>query len=272
MERFMKNSLVSVVITTKNEELVIEDLLRSIKKQTYSPIEIVIVDNSSTDKTLEVAKKYTKYVFKKGPERSSQRNYGAKKAKGKYLLFLDADMELSEKVIEECVRIVQDLGVGGVIIPEKSVGIGFWAEVKAFERSFYVGDDVTEAARFFDRSEFFRLSGFDENLTGTEDWDLSMRVQKNLGLARTKNFIYHNEEQLSLWKLMKKKYYYGKYTKLYLSKNKISSVSPQTIFFLRKAFYKNPQKLIAHPILTLAMICMLFLETIVGGFGYYKRK
>lgn len=268
----MKNPLVSVVITTKNEELVIEDLLRSIKKQSYSPIEIIIIDNSSTDKTREIAKKYTKYVFKKGPERSSQRNFGAKKAKGKYILFLDADMELSRGVIEECVRKVQNSDVGGVVIPEESVGIGFWAKVKAFERSFYVGDDTTEAARFFDRSEFLKLSGFDENITGTEDWDLSMRVQKNLGLARAKNFIYHNEEQLSLWKLMKKKYYYGKNTKIYLSKNKISSISPQTIFFLRKAFYKKPQKLIAHPILTLAMICMLFLETIAGGFGYYKKK
>jgi len=65
--------------------LVIEDLLKSIKKQSYSPIETIIVDNSSIDKTVEIAKKYTKYVFTKGPERSSQRNYGAKKAKGKYL-------------------------------------------------------------------------------------------------------------------------------------------------------------------------------------------
>lgn len=268
----MKNSLVTVVITTKNEELVIENLLKSIKKQSYSPIEIIIVDNSSIDKTREIAKKYTKYVFRKGPERSSQRNYGAKKAKGKYLLFLDADMELSRGVIKESVKKIQNSSVGGVIIPEESVGIGFWAKVKAFERSFYVGDDTTEAARFFDRSVFFKLSGFDENITGPEDWDFSMRVQKALGLARTESFIYHNEEKLSLWNLMKKKYYYGMNTRMYLSKNKISSVSPQTIFFLRKAFYRKPNMLIAHPVLTLGMVCMLFLETIAGGFGYYRRK
>lgn len=268
----MKNSLVSVIVTTKNEELVIENLLKSIKKQSYSSIEIIVVDNSSVDKTVEIAKKYTKHVFEKGPERSTQRNYGAKKAKGKYLLFLDADMELSTRVIEGCVGKIQSSGFGGVIIPEESVGIGFWANVKAFERSFYIGDDITEAARFFDRSAFLWLSGFDENITGPEDWDLSMRVQKALGLGRAKSLIYHNEEHLSLWKLMKKKYYYGKKASVYLSKNKISSLSPQTIFFLRKAFYKNPQKLIAHPILTFGMICMLLLETIAGGFGYYRRN
>jgi len=268
----MKNSLVTVVITTKNEELVIEDLLKSIKKQSYSPIETIIVDNSSIDKTVEIAKKYTKYVFTKGPERSSQRNYGAKKAKGKYLLFLDADMELLPGVIEECVKKVQNLGVGGIIIPEKSVGIGFWAKVKAFERSFYVGYDITDAARFFDKSVFLKLSGFDENITGPEDWDLSMRVQKKYGIATAESLIYHNEEQLSLWKLMKKKYYYGKKTRVYLSKNKISSVSPQTIFFLRKAFYKKTDKIIAHPFLSLAMIYMLSLELIAGALGYYGRK
>ena len=100
----MLKPLVSIIITSKNESEVIERLLKSVKKQTYKRIELIVVDNNSTDKTLKIAQKYTKHIFTKGPERSTQRNFGAKKAKGDYFMFLDADMELSPRVIEECIE------------------------------------------------------------------------------------------------------------------------------------------------------------------------
>ena len=84
------NSLVSVIITTKNEQAVIGRLLESIKMQSYPKIEVIVVDNKSADRTKQIAKKYTKLVYNAGPERSAQRNYGAKKAKGDFLFFLDA--------------------------------------------------------------------------------------------------------------------------------------------------------------------------------------
>lgn len=148
------NNLVSVIVSTKNEESVIENLLKSIRGQTYKYIEIIIVDNNSSDKTKNIAKKYTKSVFNKGPERSVQRNFGASKAKGQYLFFLDADMILTPNVIDECVNVAQKPLVGGVIVPEKSVGKGFWGKVKAFERSFYVEDESIEAARFLKEIPF----------------------------------------------------------------------------------------------------------------------
>ena len=62
----MKNNpLVSVIITTKNEQDVIGDILESIKKQTYQNSEIILVDNYSSDKTLKMAKEFTKKVFNK---------------------------------------------------------------------------------------------------------------------------------------------------------------------------------------------------------------
>ena len=96
--------LVSIIITTKNEEKNIGRCLKSIKKQACPNIEIIVVDNNSIDKTKQITKKYTKNVFNKGPERSAQRNFGAQKAKGKYLLFLDADMTLSPQLIKKAVH------------------------------------------------------------------------------------------------------------------------------------------------------------------------
>ena len=77
------DNLVSIIIPTLNEEASLEICLKSIKKQTYKNLETIVVDNFSKDRTPEIAKKYTKLVFKKGNERSAQRNFGAKKAKGK---------------------------------------------------------------------------------------------------------------------------------------------------------------------------------------------
>jgi glycosyltransferase involved in cell wall biosynthesis len=93
----MSYPLVSVIITTKNEERNIANCLKSINSQNLNSlsIEIIVVDNNSTDKTVEIVKSYCHVqLYNFGPERSAQRNYGVKKANGKYILYLDADMIL----------------------------------------------------------------------------------------------------------------------------------------------------------------------------------
>lgn len=265
-------SLVSVIITTKNEEDVIATLLQSIVEQSYKNIEILLIDNNSTDKTLEIAGKFPVQKYTYGPERSAQRNFGAGKAKGKFLLFLDADMELSLEVIKECVEAFdKGKNIGGVIVPEQSVACSFWESVKAFERSFYnlEGDNITDAARFFSKEAFKSVGGYDETITGPEDWDLPENIKKKgFQLIRIKAMIKHNERIPSLFSLMRKKYYYGLRSHRYLKKQKISTLSPKTVYFLRPVFYKNWRKLIAHPIMSTVMFYMLFMELIAGGLGF----
>lgn len=265
-------ALVSIIITTKNEADVIEALLKTIVKQTYSKIETLVVDNDSTDKTIETAKTYPVNIYKYGPERSAQRNYGAKKARGKYLLFLDADMRLTPKVIAECVRAAgQTKGIGSVVIPEQSIAFSFWEKVKAFERSFYneKGDSITDAARFFPKKVFLKAGGYDETITGPEDWDLPETIRE-LGYkdARISEKIFHKERATSLFTLFKKKFYYGLHAHKYLEKHSIPVVSPKTIYFLRPLFYKSWRRLLDHPSLALGMIVMLFTQTLGGGLGY----
>lgn len=74
--------LVSVIVPTYNSEKFIGACLESIKNQMYTNIELIVVDNNSTDKTKEIAWRYTDKVFNKGPERSAQRNFGAKNSIG----------------------------------------------------------------------------------------------------------------------------------------------------------------------------------------------
>lgn len=267
-----KKGLVSVIITTKNEDEVIENLLKSVVGQTYKNIEIVLIDNNSEDNTLNIAGRYKKVkVYQKSPERSAQRNFGAKKAKGDFLFFLDADMELSPRVIEDCVKKIYQDKAEGIVVPEESKWTNFWGEVKAYERSFYSekGDPITDAARFFSREIFYKVGGYDETITGPEDWDLPDRIrERGFKIGRSREKIYHHEHNISLRSLFRKKFYYGLNAHRYLKKHNIPLMGPKTIYFLRPLFYKNWKRLVVHPILLLAMVCMLFVETVGGGLGY----
>ncbi len=269
----MYRSIVSIIITSKNEEDVIENLLESTKKQSYPNVEIILVDNNSSDNTIKIARKYNQVkIYNFGPERSSQRNYGAKKSKGKYLLFLDADMQLSPNVVNECVeRIESDKKVGALEIPEISIASSFWEKVKAFERSFYneAGDPITDAARFYKKEVFEKANGYDETITGPEDWDLPETVrEKGFSILRISAPIYHRERITSLWSLARKKYYYALKANLYLKRHKIPLIGPKTIYFLRPVLYKQWKKFIEHPILGFSLIYMLFVELVAGGVGY----
>ncbi len=268
-----KGPLVSVVVTTKNEDDVIGRLIQSIKTQTFKNREIILVDNNSTDKTLDIARKMNVKVYTVGPERSTQRNFGAKVAKGKYLLILDADMELTPKVISECVHLAEsDKKIGEIVIPEQSLASNYWEKVKAFERSFYneKGDELTDAARFFRRDVFFKAGGYDETITGPEDWDLP-EIIRELGykVGRIKSRVYHYERIDSPFSVACKKFYYALRAYKYLGKHNIPMFGPKTVYFLRPVFYKNPKKIIMHPILSIGMFIMLSAQLLGGGLGYF---
>lgn len=269
----MKKHLISIIITTRNSAKTLTALLQSIKKQYYKEIEIIVVDNNSSDNTVEIAKSFTNKVFIEGPERSAQRNLGAKKSKGKYLFILDSDMVLKPAVVGECVEMLEEnKEIKALIIPEESFGNGFWAKTKALEREINQGEDYFEAARFFPKKIFWEVGGYDESLTGPEDWDLPQRVVKKYKVGRIKSKILHNEGSPTLLGLAKRKYYYGLSVHKYLKKQKLSPISVKTVYFIRPAFYRNWQKVLSHPLISLGMFLMLFVETLGGGLGYLAGR
>ena len=205
----MKNK-VSVIVPTRNSERTIRNCLHSVKNQSYKNIEIIVVDNNSTDNTKGISKLYADKVLNKGPERSYQRNFGASCSTGEYLFFIDSDMVLSKNVIKESLdKLVKD-NIKMVVVPEKSFGEGFWSQCKALERSFYVGVDWMEASRFIKKDTFNEFGGYDITNTGTEDYDLPQRIQAKYGInckSRIKPFIYHDEGKVELFKLLRKKHY-----------------------------------------------------------------
>jgi len=297
--------LVSIVITTKNEEKNIENCLKSVVQQNYpkEKIEVIVVDNSSTDKTKEISQKYTEKVFNKGPERSSQRNYGMlEKSTGEYLMFLDADMILSPFVISNCVKKLEDDSLVGLYIKEIVLGKNYFSKVRRFERGFYDGT-VVDGIRFLRKDIFEKVGGFDEDLYAAEDWDLDKRVRehgqievlesgenlidKNWGLfgfikdrgvnpSEYGNVIFHNEAEFNLKKYISKKGYYSKNFDKYIKKwgKDDGDIKKQFGFWYRYCgiFLENGKwkRLIGRIDLALGMY---FLRFMVGlSFIFRKRE
>jgi len=277
----MKNNSpkVSVVFACYNESERVTAICESIKNQTYKNIQIVpVVDAKTTDNSFEIAKKYSEDAIMGGLERSENRNMGIEKSDGEYILMLDCDMVLTEDVVKDCVDIIKkDKEIMTVVVPEKSIGTTFWSKCKAFERNFYfleANPDI-EAARFFKKSAILEVGGYDDNITGPEDWDLPDRInQKHPETGRTKAHIIHDEGNVSLKKLIQKKYYYALKTHVYLDKdsNNGKIISAKTIYFLRPTFYRNWQRWFKNPIIGLGTLVMLTSEFIAGAFGFVKGK
>ncbi len=265
--------IVSVGITTKNEEKNIENCIQSLENQTWKDIELIVVDNFSEDKTAEIAARLGAKVYFKGNERSAQRNYGIKVATGKYLLYLDADMILNPDLIKECVAMLENDLADALYVPERIVGEGFWIEIRDFERSFYTGT-VIDAVRFLKRQLFLDVGGFDESLSGPEDWDFDRKVRLigRVGIVGVP--LYHNEGKFNAGRYLKKKGYYSASIQKYVSKWGASDIEVlrQTgaryrLFgvFVEKGKWK---KLFRHPILAIGMYLLRFRVAV----RFYRSK
>lgn len=115
----------TVVISAYNEERKIEDCLKSVKDVAD---EIVFIDNTSTDKTVEIAKKYTDKIFirKNNPMLNVNKNFGFSKATGDWILNLDSDERLTPELEKEIKVAIQNEKVDGYLIPRKNILFGKW--------------------------------------------------------------------------------------------------------------------------------------------------
>ncbi len=255
--------LVSIILSTFNNEATIGTGLSSLNNQIYSNFEIIVVDEYSQDKTFDIAKQYDAKVYQMEGERSNCRNFGIKKAQGGYVLVLDSDMTLEPSVLEECVDLAQK-GARAIVIREISEGEGFWSQVRALERSFYAGDVNLEAARFFEKKLILEIGGYDPRIVGAEDWDVQQKIiNSGISPERTKSYIIHHEGRLKFWRLIKKKVYYG------AAFNEFSTRYPKvfmkTIF--RTALFKSWRSLIRYPIRAIGVFCLKFCEGLALFWG-----
>ena len=260
-----KKLLVSIIVPTYNSANTIRTLLSSIQRQTYSNIEVIIVDNLSTDYTPEIARKYGAKVISHKSGRSEARNVGAAHANGSYLFFLDSDLELTPFIVEECIKVCETKQVDGVIIPEKSKGKTFWAKCRGLEKLTYVNDKHKMSILFMKQNVFDRLRGYDKNLVAAEDYDLNVRFYEACYKCITiKEFMYHHEAS-SLIDMLRKSYGYGKTIPNYVQKRPKNFI--EQFFPIRRSYICNSKIFLTNPIYIVGLAIMKTLQYMVAFLG-----
>jgi glycosyltransferase involved in cell wall biosynthesis len=257
-------ALVSVIIPTMNSSKTIGKCLESLLEQTYKNIEIFVIDKFSSDDTTKIASKFNANILLIDNERSRAKNLAISKSSGEFLLFIDSDMILQPRVIEECIAICSgDNNIAGVIIPEHSIGSGFWVKVRDFEKSLYAGSEI-ESARFFRKKFVITVGGFDEDIIFFEESTLPERI-KNIGMnvnARITSFILHDEGDIDLIKWLHKKHYYCTNMPLYSKKyQERARVQTGVIARIKLLLVNDNWKtLIRHPLLSIGIFILKILE------------
>ena len=207
----MSDRLVSVVVPTRNNQRTIEACLRSVRNQSHPSVELIVVDNSSTDGTVEVARSLADVVVTAGPERSAQRNTGLNMAQGAWFLWLDSDMILPPTAIEAALEAAERHDASGVALPERTIGEGFWTACRALERSCYLDDPWLHNPRLLRREYLVMLGGFHVGMSGPEDADLRLRILDRGGsVVLAPVIVDHDEGRLTLRDVMRKRFYYGR--------------------------------------------------------------
>lgn len=259
-------ALVSVVVPTRQAERTLEACLLSIRGQDHQHLELVVVDNASTDETLDIARRHADLVLSGGPERSAQRNQAIARSSGPWVLWIDADMVLRPDVVSSALAAAQAHGADAVFVPEVSFGEGFWTACRALERRCYEDEPLIESPRLVRRSWLEASGGFMTTVAGQEDAELRMRLlASGAAMTRSIGVIEHDEGRLTLRGILDKRMYYGQSIPAYMAATP-GGVNRQMRATLR-AYVRHRRMLARDPAHAAGLLLMRGLEVLAYGAG-----
>ena len=208
----------SIIVPAFNEENIIINLFEAIAslnadRFTY---QLIVVDNGSTDGTVAIAEEFADEIYQlPGLKISELRNFGAKKAIGRYLVFFDADCVPCRDWLVSAKEILEREPNAGVIggfydhAPEPTWVEKLWWEVRKNEQEYVNFLPAGNCA--VRRGEFLKIGGFASNLQTGEDYDLCLRYRKkgmqikNSPLLKT----VHYGNSKTLTEILRREVWYG---------------------------------------------------------------
>ncbi len=193
---------ISIIIPAYNEEKFIADCLKSVYNQDYpkDKMEVIVVDGHSTDKTAEIVRReFPEVILLENPDKivPISMNMGIKKAKGDYVVRLDAHAEYPTNYISDLIKYAKKYNtdnIGGNWITEtKAKTLKSWAIKKALSHKFGVGNSafrigatkpqIVDTVPFgcFKRDVFDQFGLYDERLERNQDIEFNKRIKRGGG-------------------------------------------------------------------------------------------
>lgn len=182
------NGFVSVIIPAYNQGHFLARAVNSVLEQTHENLEVIVVDDGSTDDTAQVAQSFTdgrvRYVYKENGGLSSARNEGIRQARGDTLTYLDSDdCFLPEKLAVLTAVLAEEPALGfvaGQAVPvdenENQVGKLFDTPLPADPKELLLGNPLHVGSMLLRRHWQEQVGFFDESLRSYEDWDMWLRL------------------------------------------------------------------------------------------------
>jgi glycosyltransferase involved in cell wall biosynthesis len=176
-----KNYLISIITVVLNDKDGLEKTIKSVINQTYKNFEYIIIDGGSTDGTIDIIKKYEKHIdyWISKPDKGiyDAMNKGAKKAKGEYLYFLNADDYLIDKnTLEKVSYLCEDYDfVYGNIIGYKDGKKRKFGK-KIIKKKLKEGYRICHQALFVKKRGFDKIRGFDTQYSLASDLDFIINM------------------------------------------------------------------------------------------------
>jgi len=176
----MNNALISVVIPAYNAERYLEEALQSILKQAYSPLEIIVVNDGSTDTTAAILASYGEKVKvltqeNKGP--AAARNAGIKEAHGPVIAFLDADDLWTDNHLASMIEYVAPGSPYDFVRGKSKYVRNLGTSEEEILDPIFMNPLVS--ACLFRREVFEKVGLFDESMRQGEDFDWSLRLAES---------------------------------------------------------------------------------------------
>lgn len=208
-------NLVSVVIPCFNHGVYLLEAINSVLDSTYSELEIIIVDDGSTDNSGEVAREIVSkhenifYIYQKNQGLSAARNRGIKEARGEFILPLDADDKISSQYIEQAFKVLKnDQGMKVVYCKAEFFGrkCESW-DLKKFSLKDLAYSNMIFCCALFRKVDWKNAGGYSSELIGGwEDWEFWISMLKNGGNVFQLDFVgfYYRIHQYSMRKSMTK--------------------------------------------------------------------
>lgn len=202
----------SIVIPAHNEEDFLPQCLEAVHKAiayTGEEAEIIVADNMSTDRTAEIAVKLgANVVSVEERSISTVRNTGAAQATGKFLVFVDSDSYMTEKLLQEIGRSLESgryIGGGVANFRPDRISLGI-AITYFFIYCFIAVRRLSWACFYMRRETFDEVGRFDEGILATEDIDFAKRLKK---FGRKQGLRYRNIANTVLYTSARKFDEYG---------------------------------------------------------------
>lgn len=263
--------LISILIPTFNSSNTLAQCIESAKAQTYPNIEIIVIDNFSSDRTKAIADNLKVKTLTKGPERSSQMNYGVFHARGEYILRVDSDMLLDEDLVERCLEICSEGSQAVVVpvLPHRNGPRNFWVSCRILEQKMLLDDMVNVAPRFIERAIFLSVGGYDEKIVAWEDYDLHNRLIKSGCIVSSlqDSALWHLGEPSSLREVVIRMIKYGKTGSLGLFTKKHGLGGLKQISIIRPSFFRHRNYFITDPTHYLGIFLLKIIQTISVALG-----